>query len=338
MENPIPIETLFRRFLENKCTPEEVAKLLAHFRTGEDEEQLRRLIAAELDAADAGAEKYGPAVREVYASLADRIATPVRKPVRPLIAPYIRNAAVWLLVLLSAGAVLYILNRREKAGGAVAMLHAEAAAGEKKEVVLPDSSHIWLNAGSSVDYPRVFQDKERNVNLTGEAFFEVARDTARPFVICTGALRTRVIGTSFNIKAYPEDSSIAVSVVTGRVNVSSVESGASVELSPDEQAVYGKFDRRLLARAYPDAGGLSVWKDGRLQFRNSPLHEVIRTLERRFDVAVKFDDRARDCPVHADFDDTEPVTQILGMLAASLSGKLEGNRQAGYTLVTGECL
>lgn len=337
MENPNPVEALFKRYLENKCTPDEVALLLGHFRAGTDEEQLRNLITEQLDAENADAAKHMQAVHEVYASLGRQITTPVRRsPMQPFMAPYLRNAAIWLLVLLSAGAGLYLFKHREKETRRVAMLHAEAAAGERKEVVLPDSSHVWLNAGSSVDYPRVFQGNERNVSLTGEAFFDVTRDPAHPFVIRTGTLRTSVVGTSFNIRAYPDDSAIAVSVVTGRVNVSSAK--ASVDLLPDQQAVYGKSTDNLIAQPCPGAGALAAWKEGKLQFRNKPLYEVIRTLERRYAVSIRVDERSRECPVlHADFDDNEPVGRILEMLAVSLNGKIEREGEAGYRLTTGGC-
>lgn len=337
MENPIPVEALFRRYLENKCTPDEVTLLLGHFRAGKDEEQLRRLIVGQLDAENADAGKHMHAVQEVYASLTSQIIPPARHaPVRPLMAPYLRNAAIWLLVLLSGGASLYLYKHREKEIRQVAMLHAEAAEGKRKELVLPDSSHIWLNAGSSIDYPAVFQGNERNVSLTGEAFFDITHDPAHPFVIRTGALRTRVMGTSFNIKAYPEDSAIAVSVVTGRVSVSSAK--ASVDLLPDQQAVYGKSADKLIAQPCPGAGALAAWKEGKLQFRNKPLHEVVRTLERRYAVSVRVDERARECPVlHADFDDNEPVSRILEMLAVSLNGKVEKEGEAAYRLSTGGC-
>jgi transmembrane sensor len=337
LENPSPVEALFRRYLENKCTSDEVALLLGHFRAGTDEEQLRKLIAEQLDADSADAAKHMLAVQEVYASLAGQISPPAQpKPVRPLIAPYFRNAAVWLLVLCSAGAALYLFKHREREIRPVAMRHMEAATGERMEVVLPDSSHVWLNAGSSVDYPIVFQGNERNVSLTGEAFFEVTRDPAHPFVIRSGALRTQVLGTSFNIKAYPDDSAIAVSVVTGRVQVRSAH--ASVALSPDQQAVYGKADDALVSRPYPNAGVLASWKDGKLQFRNKPLHDVIRTLERRYAVSISVDKQSRECPVlHADFDDNEPVSRILEMLAVSLNGRMEKQGEAGYRLTTGGC-
>jgi ferric-dicitrate binding protein FerR (iron transport regulator) len=347
LENPNPLEALFKRYLENKCTPEEVALLLGHFRAGNDEAQLRQLIAEQLDTENADAAKHGHAVEEVYASLASQITPPERRAserrasmhpaaTRPLLAPYLRNAAIWLLVLFSAGAALYLFKHREKEVLPVAMLHVEAATGERKEVILPDSSHVWLNAGSSVDYPTAFQGGERNVGLTGEAFFDVTRDPAHPFVIRTGALRTRVVGTSFNIKAYPEDSAIAVSVVTGRVKVSSAHT--SVDLLPDQQAVYGKSGDQLIARPCPGAGALAVWKEGKLQFRNEPLHKVVRTLERRYGVSIGLEGRSRDCPVlHADFDDTEPVGRILEMLAVSLNGRLEKEGKKGYRLVTGGC-
>jgi transmembrane sensor len=113
-----------------------------------------------------------------------------------------------------------------------------------KVFFLPDSSRIWLNANSRFTYPEQFIDTIRNVTLTGEAFFEVRADASRPFIVQAGKTETRVLGTSFNIKAYLQDENVELTVETGKVQFAVKDTIAqqSVVLGPQEQVTYNKTD------------------------------------------------------------------------------------------------
>lgn len=155
--------------------------------------------------------------------------------------------------------------------------------GQRKLVTLPDSTQIWINAGSLVKIPAEWsKDSIREVYLEGEGFFDVRKDPSRPFVVHTTEATIRVLGTSFNIEAYHQ---IAVTVATGKVQFSNKD-GQSVTLTKNQRSVWmageGEFQT-----TQADASLYSGWREGILQFRDEPLLNVIGTLERRFNVPMK---------------------------------------------------
>ncbi len=163
--------------------------------------------------------------------------------------------------------------------------------GEKVTFKLPDGSIIKLNAGSKLEFPSAFLHDERRVKLTGEAFFEVARNEKKPFVIQSGHIITTVLGTSFNISAYPEKDVIEVAVATGKVKVESIqadnEQGQSdvVYLHPDRKATYRLKENELLVSAFnPDID--LAWRAGVLSFSHADEITVIQELERWYGVEL----------------------------------------------------
>lgn len=157
--------------------------------------------------------------------------------------------------------------------------------GHTKLVTLPDSTQIWINAGSLVKVPAEWgEDAIREVWLEGEGFFEVRKDPSRPFVVHTSEATIRVLGTSFNIEAYHQIP-VAVTIATGKVQFSS-KGGRSVTLTQNQRSVWmageGKFHT-----THTEASLYSGWREGILQFSDEPLLYVIETLERRFNVPMK---------------------------------------------------
>jgi len=158
----------------------------------------------------------------------------------------------------------------------------EQSADKRREVLLPDGSAVWLNTNSQISYTSDF-DRERNVTLTGEAFFEVTPDPAKPFVISTGAVAIKVLGTSFNVKAYEKDNVQEVYVATGKVHVRS-EKG-SVDLVPGDLGVLSKNDLTLIS-SRPDEPNAIAWKTRQLVFKKTNLTEVATTLEHYFRISI----------------------------------------------------
>jgi transmembrane sensor len=154
--------------------------------------------------------------------------------------------------------------------------------GQKKHITLPDSTQIWMNAGTVVKMPADWgKDSIREVWLEGEGFFEVRRNPSRSFIVHTPEATVRVLGTSFNIEAY-HHIPVAVTVVTGKVRFSAKD-GQSVTLIQNQRAVLtGEFQT-----TQTEAILYSEWREGILQFRDEPLLKVIGTLERRFNVPIK---------------------------------------------------
>ena len=150
--------------------------------------------------------------------------------------------------------------------------------GGEYQLTLADGTQVWLNAETELKYPVAFADEVREVMLTGEAYFEVAKNVSRPFVVKAGQLDIKVLGTSFNVKAYPSETQQAT-LVQGKVEVCA--GNYSRKLQPGEQLNYsseGPEIRNVDVKAY------TAWKDRRFVFNDDLLEEVIRKLGRWYDV------------------------------------------------------
>ena len=171
--------------------------------------------------------------------------------------------------------------------------------GQKLTVFLSDGSKVKLNAESRLTYTKPFDDEKRVVYLEGEAFFEVAADPEKPFIVRTSELETRVLGTSFNVKAYPEDGRIDVAVKSGKVSVTSQKIknsdilGNNVVLSPTEMASYSQKENQFRVSVYDEKEVLS-WSDGTLYFNNATMAEFVAKLERWYGIEIVV---ARKTPV-----------------------------------------
>ncbi|NDV17491.1 DUF4974 domain-containing protein [Muricauda sp. TY007] len=170
----------------------------------------------------------------------------------------------------------------------VKVVEVTTAYGERKEIQLPDGTMVTLNAGSRLRYPEKFKGDRREVALNGEAFFDVFRDTLKPFTIETGKLRTQVLGTSFNINAFQESDSIRVSVVEGKVVV--YDSMAVKEiLLPNEQLKYNKVDKGYRTSKY-DSSIDRAWSSNIIYFNGTSLEEATHILERWYNVTIEITD------------------------------------------------
>ena len=166
--------------------------------------------------------------------------------------------------------------------------------GEKATITLSDGSVVVLNAESSITFPKRFTEDQRNITLQGEAFFEVEKDQSRPFTVKTDKLSTQVLGTSFNVNAYPEQEEIQVTVVTGKVKVivdsdrnggQTMPSIESMVLTPGFQSTYSK-NNHTTSRRQVDADKYLAWKDGVIDFDDVPIREAFDYLERWYDVEI----------------------------------------------------
>ncbi len=191
------------------------------------------------------------------------------------------------------------------------------AGSEKIEIVLPDSSHVWLNKGSELAYDKGLEGEARVVSLKGEAFFEVRRDVKRPFIIQTGKVRTTVLGTSFNLRAYPDDEMVELVVATGKVAFKAESSKDEAIVTPGNGARFNKAGG--LMNKYQVAGQNAwSWRSGKLQFEDDPLKEVISDLRRHYGVKLEFQNiNLQACRFTGTFTNAR-LEEVLQVLQASL--------------------
>lgn len=196
----------------------------------------------------------------------------IRKPYRKVA---YRVAAV--LVLLAVALAFYQVQWQSPT-----LMQVQVALGEQKEVILDDGSRVRLNAGTVFSYPERFSGSKRTVNLiSGEAFFEVSPDKKHPFVIETDQMAVEVLGTSFNVKAYPDDPTAEVSVKTGRVEVATADQHTL--LLPGQKTILKNSN---LTRAAVNTDDIAAWTENRLVFDNHALGEIFRVLERHYNIEI----------------------------------------------------
>lgn len=196
-----------------------------------------------------------------------------------------------------------------------------AATGSVIRYELPDHSVVWLNSGSTLRYPTVFRSDNRNVELNGEAYFEVEADNERPFYVNTRhGLTVYVYGTRFNVTAYEDDSNIETVLEKGKVNVISPDRKTIMQLAPGEQLLYNKQSQKLIKNKV-DIYEKVAWKDGKLIFRNASLDDIFKRLSRHFNVDIQFNNKSgKEYKYRATFRN-ETLPQILDYLARSAALK-----------------
>ncbi len=199
---------------------------------------------------------------------------------------YIYGVAASIILLITAY-FHFQLSKKERQHSEVSQLRVATEFGQRKTIQLPDGTIVKLNIGSSIEYPEKFEEDLRKVRLSGEAYFDVAKTKNQPFVIQSSELMTEVLGTSFNVSAYPENDTIAVSVVSGLVKISN-EAGDVELLSPSDMGIFNKNSKTINKRIY-DPEVLS-WYHGILIFKNEPLPKVFEKLERWYGVEFEFEE------------------------------------------------
>ena len=160
------------------------------------------------------------------------------------------------------------------------------AKGQRSTISLPDGTKVDLNCETTIRYPRSFQGRTRNVELSGEAFFEVVHNDTLPFIVRANGIETEVLGTSFNIKSYPGEEAVDVSLVTGRVKVrrpAQASRQGETLLAPGQQARYVRNTGEIVTRSF-ELENVTAWKDGIIVLKDASFEELIRQLERWYGV------------------------------------------------------
>jgi transmembrane sensor len=158
--------------------------------------------------------------------------------------------------------------------------------GGQYEIVLADGSKVWLNAASSLKFPAAFVGKERNVELTGEGYFEVAKNPSKPFKIKVNDATIEVLGTHFNINSYTDEVSVKTTLLEGSLKVN--KGNASIILTPGQQAQIINSGKIVLNKDV-DVNAVMAWKEGFFEFENIELPAIMRQIERWYDVSVQYE-------------------------------------------------
>ena len=188
--------------------------------------------------------------------------------------------------------------------------------GGQYQLVLPDGSKVWLNAASSISYPASFDGMdERRVSVTGEAYFEVAHNKAKPFRVVSGDQVVEVLGTHFNVNAYGDGGSVVTTLLEGKVTVAGLRTGGGkVMLAPLEHAV-GSGGKFTVGRA--DTELAMAWHQGKLEFKDANIRSIMKQVSRWYDVEVEYEGEVPDRVFNGSVSRRSNLSVLLKILAYS---------------------
>lgn len=238
--------------------------------------------------------------------------------------------AATLILLLGVGALFFANPRRNESeidSTEIELVSFEAPSGVKSSIGLEDGSRIHLNSGSKITYPKNFPQGIRSIELTGEAFFEVAKDSSRPFQVKSEFLLTTALGTSFNIKAYPNQP-IAISLISGRVQVEDKANSENLVLLNPGEDIQADSSTKNWQKGSFNPDEILAWMNKVLIFKNTPFPDAVRQLENWFGVQVTLAGKIpNELKVSGKFED-ETLQNILEGLSygTEFTYKIEGKK------------
>lgn len=254
------------------------------------------------------------------------------KDSKSIFGKWIWKAAILLLICGGGYGLLYVLPDKETETFLAAGLYTNVI-GKVSTFFLPDGSKVWLSTGSQIEYSEDFS-RNRQVRLSGEAFFEVVRNSDFPFVITTGGVSTEVLGTSFNLKSY-ENSDVELSVYSGKVKFFNQKSTFdSAILLKGEKATWTSGDGIRDIELF-DIEQLPNWRQGKITFDNAGIDVIQSTLERWYKVDIKTEGKGRNCHYTGEFTQAS-LEQILETLSYALNLTYKIN-DANVTIHTKPC-
>lgn len=269
---------LLHKYLHGTSTKEEEQFIISYYDLFGNEPEVLELLSVE---------KKESLKKDMQSAIWNTIAQDEQPPVKIRSITRRRSvvAAAAVLLVISAGALLFVRTRPIHKQSEPAINTAVVEQKENHLVVLPDGSTVILSFGSKLDYPSSFEGQaKREVYLTGQAYFDIRHNAAKSFIVHTGKISTTVLGTAFNIKAYPGDLDITITVKKGAVRVSDQHKTLGI-IRPDQQIIYNRQKANSVQQEVADNNYLD-WKQQDLLFDNLTVEEAARLLEERFKVKI----------------------------------------------------
>lgn len=278
------IDSIILKYLQGETTEEENQQLFQWIQ--QSPENKKRLF-AEKDiwntyAFGADEKKYNTASE--LELLKKRLS--LGKPQRTVLLKQILRMAAMLLISFGLGWASQFISFDKNLSAGNTMQEIFVPKGQVNQVFLADGTRIWINSETRLVTPSVFASKERVVKLSGEAFFEVAKDKNRPFKVEVNGQQIEVLGTTFNVRAYNNSNEIETTLDSGQIRLHIGQQ--TTLLKPGDQSVFDKKNNRLFVGKV-DPATFNSWKDGRYEFHNKDLNEVFRIIERWYDVEITAD-------------------------------------------------
>lgn len=284
----IPYE-LLAKYLSQQCTSAEREEVNHWLNDDPEHPLLLKKLQRQWESIHADTSTYViPDKVEVWGKIQNRIRNKVKQVPLYSRSLLIKVSAVAATIALAIGFSLsFLFNNQNESWQAAEFENVIISPlGQKTQIVLPDGTLVWLNSGTRLSYNYQYSTRDRVVNLEGEAFFDVKKDTQYPFIVKAGEVDVKVHGTAFNVSAYADEENIMVALLRGKVSLlSAVDQDVLTFLSPDQIATISKKNLSCLV-ASCDAEIESSWHHNLLKFDGIPAQEVWKKLERWYGVDI----------------------------------------------------
>ena len=329
------IRYLLRQYENNKCSHEELEELFYYIRNARNSEApLKRMVRNVYD----DIRKNHPSFTYVdengrliltepdQANVSTGKQSMLKKRIK---APVL---VVLLAIILMVSAALWLV-RKDMFGrssihrkGAIALTKKFSERSEQKYLLLPDSTEVWLNAASSLEFPDEFNRGKREVLLSGEAFFKVKHTANKPFIIHTGKVSAIVLGTSFNIKAYPGQKEVIISVSQGKVNVKRNQSIVAT-LTQGQQVKIDNAEEKIAEKSIA-ISKVAAWQQGDMIYDNEVFTDIVADLERIYNVKIDITNKElQQMRISASFRKDIGISQALLILCKLTGARLHSGEQ-----------
>ena len=285
------VKKLMRKYLDGTITEAEERRL----------ERFEGILVSKNEKIDFKSDSHKTTVKQSLSQI-------IRKnnKARPIY-KWLRIAASWAFII-GLGIATYNWSNDVDPPKPIAEIIERTDWGQKLNVTLSDGTKVVLNSGSTIRFPERFEGDSREVELVGEAFFDVVKNKDKPFLVKTADLTTIVLGTSFNINAYPDKEEIAVTLASGKVKIASADS--IVLINPNEQAVFNILNKTI-STSQVQINPYIDWKNGIIHINDATLAETAEILERWYGVGFVFEnEKLENCHITATYDNQTLATVL----------------------------
>lgn len=310
------IERKIRDYFNGRLTAEEEADLVAWLKLDEENKAYFLNYKKNIDPQEID----HPLLQSSFIELKNKLlinnefSSAITNKVKTIQLTLSRIAAILLIALITGFSAAYFLVERKVAQPDMVWFKTYVPRGEKSQLILPDGSKVWVNSESTISYPSNFMEGQREIKLSGEAYFEVAKYENKPFLVMTQGYNIKVLGTKFNVMAYPDFNRIETSLIEGKIEIQKGEQ--NIPVTPGEIFTCSN-DKYSIKEAKVDQ--TAKWKDNIFDFDQITFKELIARMERWYDVNIKIKSPELNGILYSGvFKNEETIGQVLNTIQLTL--------------------
>jgi ferric-dicitrate binding protein FerR (iron transport regulator) len=262
---------------------------------------------------------------ELWRKLVTKVDQPLGKKYTRQYLTILKYAAVFIFGVFT----FWLAQTLVTNGGNVFKHQVVTGIGERTQIILPDGTKVWVNSCSSISYLSDYGKENRDVYLNGEAYFEVVKNTSSPFVVNASGFKVKALGTSFNVSAYGDDNEIAAVLLEGSVSFGNEEYKPEV-IKPGEKISFNKSSHKMIVnQVNPEI--YSAWSKGENQFEYLTLEEIVKRLQRSYNVTIVIDkEKIKDMHFSGTFRNYENLEQIIKVISLNTGLKYKMLKDTVY--------